>query len=287
MNLLPKYLPLATWLAPNFSASSRPSPSCVAVITSFALCLLLPAAPAVGGVIGNGDFSDTTGDPSQAFEFWDTTAGSAPQPGLNGKNSFARFQVTDPSGLQFETDFLSQTLTLPPSAQRLSFDFLLETVANGSGAGGFVIPDAFGASLFNSLGEPLFASSPFFFDFFSVENPLSPGAPNEFFDPTVVHTFDLPTGWRRVELDLTSLSAGSPQALTLEFALIEGNDGFDTSVALDNVQIIQNQVPEPASIACWALVGVSGLRLRKRNQRGRSSDRQASAGRWAATRRPA
>jgi hypothetical protein len=95
------------------------------------------------------------------------------------------------------------------------------------------------------LSTELFPSNtPLFTSFYSVDND---GA-TEFFDPLFVTSSDIGGGFKRITLDLSSLTA---QNLSIDFLLNGSDDGFFTQVSLDNVMA----VPEPISILVWAAWG--------------------------------
>lgn len=237
----------------------------VAILIASAVARPAPAAP----VIVNGKFS-TPGVPPDPFAGWSTDLNLGVPP-LFDIGELAVFEVIGRvAGFEFARQ-LEQTFVLPTNALTLSFDFLFESVDDGSVSDQNDPLDSFQASLFDldvldafGFPTPLFPSAPGFFAFYSIDSP------SDYFDPTYVSTaMNLPklrVGWTRVTLDLSSAPS---HTLLLDFSLIGFDDGSRTVAYLDNVKVTlakQGQViPEPASWAIWAgmaLVGCVGSRRR-------------------------
>jgi hypothetical protein len=179
--------------------------------------------------LGNGDFSEA-GSPPEPFARWTTelTLGDPPSDG----GGFALFAVSDlPDAEQLE-----QTFSLPAGASRLSFELQLEVEGNDPGG---AIRDSFQVTLYGAGFTPLLPFNEFSPAFYSVENDGS-----ALFDPAFVTVSALDGGFKRVELDISTLP---PQDVLLELLLIGGEDGRQTTVVVDNVEV--TMVPEPSGLA--------------------------------------
>lgn len=239
----------------------------VAILIASAVARPAPAAP----VIVNGDFS-TPGVPLGPFAGWSTDPDLG-EPPTNDGREFAVFEVDGrvSSGIEFAQQ-LEQIFMLPANALTLSFEFLLDPFDDGVSDSNESSLDSFQAVLWDldandKPNEPLFPSALGFFAFYSIDSN------SDYFDDTYVTTAmnlpNLPDGWTRVTLDLSSLPS---QRLLLDFSLFGFDDGFRTVVFLDNVKVTlstQGQViPEPASWAIWAGVALVGcVRARRRHAR--------------------
>ncbi|TWU28999.1 hypothetical protein [Novipirellula artificiosorum] len=225
-----------------------------------AIAVLACMAPTASAGLMNGDFSDATGSP---FAAWTTDPffNAAPTDG----GGFARFQVTDflidPSDLSSPLDEvqLQQTFVVPNDATTLSFEFLFSSAAGGS-SDPFAAFDAFQATLYDSLFDPINPIDPFLPGFYSFD---SSGFEDKAAGVTVEN---LPGGMRRVSLDISSLGL---QEVTIDFQLLGDDDELISTVDLDNVIVSQESgvVPEPISIAIWAVTGVAALPFCRRRRR--------------------
>jgi len=158
---------------------------------------------------------------------------------------------------------LQQTFLLPAGASTISFEFRLAS-APDSTAGTSAIPDSFQVTLwddatfsssFAAVGPPLLPT------FYSADN-----TGREFYEPGFVSVTSLSDGWKRVTLDVSSLS---PQSRILEFILNGSDDGQASTASLDNVQgdTVARVVPAPAGLILLASGGpclLVALRWRRR-----------------------
>lgn len=212
------------------------------VLIAISLCAALTARTAFGGFILNGDFS-TPGTPPEPFADWTTFDPSSTFDRPADGGGFAVFTEAGAIG----SSQLEQQFLLPPDAQTISFEFLLQSVTEGTPVGSPPVPDSFQATLYDLSFNPLLsAGDPFFFPaFYSIDNI---GTDPEFFDGTFVSVSDLSGGWRKVTLDVSTLAS---QELLLEFILNGGPDGRTTTVQLDNVAGVTPSavVPEPSSLS--------------------------------------
>jgi len=211
------------------------------IVTSFAIVIFLTSGNSQAGMILNGNFS-TAGVSPEPYADWTTDNSSFDRPTDGG--GYASFADAGFYG----SSQLAQTFTLLPSALNLSFEFRLSTVTDSSTG---MIPDSFQATLFDGLLNTFFPSDPMnpslFPAFYSIDN----DGMTESYDSNFVTSLDLGGGYRRVTLDVSSLS---PQSLTLDFLLNGLPDGLSTTVDLDNVTYELSDataVPEPASIILW------------------------------------
>jgi hypothetical protein len=147
----------------------------------------------------------------------------------------------------------------------LSFDYRLTYPDDGTGPGAF--PDAFTASLLDPVTmDPILYTpwSPTQTEFFYHDNAESddPFLPSIDYDPTIV-TWVGSFIQGHVTLDLTSLPAGTP--VLLVFDLFLGDDGKQTTVEIDNVEV--QCLPEPLTMVLVG-VGLAGaVRYRARERR--------------------
>lgn len=200
--------------------------------------LQLPAVSA--GVIANGDFSQPGSD-EDPFAEW--TTGATPftdfaRPVDGG--GFAEFQITGffDTPVQLEHPFF-----LPSNVVRLTFEVQLSSV-DGGVEFPFASNDSFQATLFDTAETPQASIGPLFPAFYSLDA-------SGFEDTSSkVSVADLAGDVKRVSLDVTSLPA---QNYVLSFALFGDDDGLTSTAELDNVRAV---VPEPTSIALWALFGI-------------------------------
>lgn len=220
------------------------------VKTSGAFFLLLLLATDLNAGIVNGDFSGAGASPD-TFSGWITDVSNFVRPTDGG--GFAKFDSSDLSS-PIPSIHLAQSFALDSGSSKLSFEFNISstgTYLNSSAR------DSFQITLFDSSTIPveLFPSNPpLFTAFYSIDN----DGLTESFDANFVTSQDIGGGFKRITLDVSSLT---PQTLFLDFLLNGNSDGLDTSVQLDNVAI--SSVPEPASIVlCSAVVGI-GLCIRQ------------------------
>ncbi len=205
---------------------------------SMALTVTLWCTCVQSAVIQNGDFS-VAGliDP---FAEWTTDDLFFDRPTDGG--GFALFADRGATG----SSQLAQAFGFSNTGLSLSFEYKISRIFGGSTGGP---SDSFQATLFDSLSTELFPSNaPLFTSFYSVDND---GA-TEFFDPLFVTSTDIGGGFKRITLDLSSLTA---QYLSIDFLLNGSDDGFFTQVSLDNVVLNQMAVPEPISMLVWAAWG--------------------------------
>lgn len=230
--------------------------SCMApcgILAALALaCFQMPAASA--GVIVNEDFSTSVIGPDP-FPGWSTSPFAFVPPGDGG--GFASFSVT---GFFDDPQQLEQLFLLPSNATTLSFEIQLTSVAGGV-VWPFATNDSFQASLFDTLGNPQFPTSFGIFDaFYSVDSSGFEGF------SSAASVEDIAGGLKRVTLNLATLPS---QDYVIEFAMLGDDDGLQTTVGLDNVIVAQaaHVVPEPASIALWAIFGITALPMSRRRQK--------------------
>ena len=232
-------------------------------VLSLAFCLG-PAGWAHADQIINGDFSQTTTDPSQPFEGWTTTIGVAPTDG----GGYAVFTETDVS-----TE-LEQGFTLSASATVLSFDFKIASFDVSSGP----FRDSFQATLYDSGYSnpyPTPADSAFP-GFFSID--LNTGA-TPAYNPAYVSVTSLADGWSHVSL--FDLSGVSDHDRILEFDLNPTGSEQTSVVYLRGVKVEEppvSVVPEPATlgpcilaIACLGVLGGCRATARARSTRRRTN----------------
>lgn len=185
--------------------------------------LILMAGP-VFGQVTNGDFS-------AGLTGWST---SGP---VSDGGGFALL-TEDPT---FWQTSLTQQIVVPPETLSLSFEY--ELLSTPDGTSGYPVPDWFTASLLDpSTNAPILNTSGVTDYFYQARG----GYPD--FDPSIVSLLG-----NRVTLDLSSVAAGTDALLA--FDLWGGDDGFATSVAIDNVEF--TVVPLPGAV----LLGTVGLAL--------------------------
>jgi hypothetical protein len=201
----------------------------------------------------NGNFSNAGFIPDP-FSDWSTDSSFFDRP-TDGVG-FAQFDSIEPGdpSLPISSIQLAQSFSLDSGSQSLSFELKITAIASASA---FVGPvrDSFQVTLFDNSITPveLFpAFPPLFTAFYSIDN----DEVTEQFDPNFVTILDIGGGFKRITVNVSSLS---PQMLTLDFLLNGNADGHDTRVLLDNVAIHTNTgvVPEPISILVWTVM--SGL----------------------------
>lgn len=204
----------------------------------------------------NGDFE--TGD----LTGWTASAiGGSPLISvvMPATNHFAEFETGDFATGPFIST-LEQTITVDPSKPLLSFDFTLPTTtadATGIGASpfldGFFVSATAGGSFFDLLLVDQFGAlaDPFG----TAPSAVRLGAPS-------ASGFDF-----GLTADLSSLAT---QSVTILFDVINEDDGFESTFALDNVQFSGSGgvVPEPSTIVLWGL-GVVGFGFRSMRRRRR------------------
>lgn len=240
---------------------------CVCVIS--AVFSVTVGGRCAAGTISNGEFTFHGIDRVDPFTGWQSDSQAfAPNVGTDGSNTFAVFEV---QGSEHVPDlrYIYQSFELHPEDTALTFEYAIIPQADTAG-GSSVPPDSFEALLFDSSSNALFPSNLFSDAYFSADNVLVDGVPNEFPDPfpsflrssisnTVVEHEGQDYQLRRVDLDLRPLALTSPMDVELEFALIGVDDGFETTVLLDNIRITQNVIPEPGAGVIWSMVAVGAL----------------------------
>jgi hypothetical protein len=218
-------------------------------------------------IIKNGEFS-VPGTPPDPFDGWTTAFGDPPTDG----GGFALFRVVDP----LDAQQLEQQFLLPADALTLAFDVRISTIADGTDLSS--APDSFQATLYNAIFDPLFPSGdPLLFPgYYSLDN-----SGLEFFDSMFVSVQDLAGGVKQVTLDVSSLAS---QRLWLDFSLFGSDDGLATEAWVDNVfltQASQSVVPEPATLAIWAVFALVGVpaswRVGARRRNSHSPDRTTAS----------
>lgn len=217
---------------------------------------------ASAGVIANGDFSTLETDPGVPgpFEEWSTNTDSGFIAPVDG-GGFASFSVT---GFSDPLVHLKQTFSLPSDMTTLSFEFQFTSASGGFLDLDFGANDSFQASLFDSLGDPLFSIDPYLDAFYAFD---ASG-----FEDTAsgVSVENLAGGWKRVTLDVASLA---PQDYTVDFLLLGDDDALQTTVALGNVVVGQASqvIPEPTSVALWTIVATVAFPLSRRRRQKRQA----------------
>lgn len=219
------------------------------------LFLLTAALPQVASaaIVINGDFS-TPGVAPNTFASWDTDFGAGFAAPIDG-GGMARFGV---DGFADASRQLSQTFTLPSGAKSLEFIYDFTSIAGGTSTG--LSFDSFQATLFNSTGV--------------AQSPISAGILDAFFardasgfqdKSSAVILTDLGGGKSRVLLDVASLTPGQ---YMIDFILSGDDDGFVSTVNVDDVLALQNStaVPEPSATLLLVSV-VTGIAARKRKAR--------------------
>lgn len=218
------------------------------------LCALSVSASA--GTIVNGGFDDPA--PLAGFTATGTT-------------------VSEPTGefAQLATDgtfvrTLEQTFVVPPGPTTLSFDFAFSTAATTPIVG---FPDSFAVSLLTTLdgdfldimvvdavGVVVDPSDgiEFLTGAVPIDVELDPGVSIAGFVPFVGGTTF--SGRISVALPGTVLS----EEATLYFDLFDEGDGFETIAAVDNVEMVAREVPEPPPLALAMLGLAAWLGLRGR-----------------------
>jgi hypothetical protein len=231
----------------------------LAAIFLFAVTLSQPASAAI---VINGDFA-TPGIAPETFANWETDFGTGFAAPIDG-GGMARFSV---NGFADASRQLSQTFTLPSGAKSLEFIYDFSTFAGGTSTG--LSFDSFQATLFNSTGV--------------AQSPISAGILDAFFsrdasgfqdNSSAVTLTTLGGGKSRVLLDVASLAPGQ---YTIDFILAGDDDGFVTTVNVDDVIALQNTsaVPEPGTALLLASI-ITGFAARSRigRRQGRLSIRQ-------------
>lgn len=195
------------------------------------IILLTCQVSQAGFTIVNGDFSD-------GLNGWTVDSGNVSDGG-----GFALFE--EHPTLILSTLF--QEFTLPTGVQSLSFDVTLSAVAGGV-SDPFAFSDSFTASLLDPVTlDPLIAN-PGFSDFYFQDNTG--------FEDTIASV-----SGNHITLDLFGLGLDGLDA-ALYFDLIGSDDGFLTSVSIDNVQV--SVIPVPGALLLGSIgVGLVGW-LRRR-----------------------
>jgi len=121
----------------------------------------------------------------------------------------------------------------------LSFDHRMASSPDGTS--GWLWPDAFTASLLDPDGQPILSTTPGFPDYFYRDN-----AENVYYDSSIVTI-----AGDTVTLDLRSVARGTNAYLV--FDLLGGDDGYATTVEVDNVGL--TAIPAPGAV----VLGVIGL----------------------------
>jgi hypothetical protein len=178
--------------------------------------------------------------------FGDVTNGGFDS-GLSGWTASGSVSASGGAALFQDLQFLSsleQTFTLPHNATSLSFDYTFTSTGPATPAA-----DTFTASLL----EPGPSFAPI----------VSKSASDTWFflrdsSPFVDSASGVSISGGTVTLDLTAVA--KPQDALLAFDLIDGNGLADTTVTIDNVQV----VPEPATLALLGLAGGFAARRRRR-----------------------
>jgi len=216
---------------------------------SYAMLVFLLLAADLNAGVMNGGFTSPGVSPDP-FSDWTTDTSLFDRPADGG--GFAQFDSIEDSdpNLSIPSIQLAQSFSLDSGSLRLSFELNISAVTS---TGTLVGPvrDSFQATLFDSSAIPveLFPSNPpLFTAFYSIDN----DGLIELFDSNFVTSLDIGGGFRRITLDVSSLS---PQTLVLDFLLNGNGDGFNTRVLLDNVAISNvGAVPEPAGILVWTVI---------------------------------
>lgn len=191
------------------------------------LLFLFLATELNAGVI-NGGYS-SAGISPDPFSDWTTDTSLFDRPTDGG--GFAQFDSIESSDLNLSIPsiHLAQPFSLDSGSLRLSFELNISAVISAR-ALDVSVPDSFQATLFDNSAIPveLFPSNaPLFTAFYSIDN----DGITELFDTNFVTSLDIGGGFRRITLDVSSLS---PQTLVLDFLLNGNGDGLDTHVLLDN-----------------------------------------------------
>lgn len=225
----------------------------------FGLLLLLFATADLNAGILNGSFSNPGVSPDP-FSYWATNTSLFDRPTDGG--GFAQFDTIEPSdpNLLIPSIHLAQSFSLDSGSRKLSFELNISAVTSATNLVG-PVRDSFQATLFDNSVVPveLFPSNPpLFTAFYSIDN----DGFTELFDSNFVTSLDIGGGFKRITLDVSSLS---PQTLVLDFLLNGNGDGLDTRVLLDNV-VISNigAVPEPTSILVWSAISGIAFCVRRR-----------------------
>ena len=163
--------------------------------------------------------------------------------GLSGWGTFG--PVSDGGGFallaenpDFAMTSLGQGFVIEGLDGWLSFDHRMASSPDGTS--GWLWPDAFTASLLDPDGQPIL-STPGFPDYFYSDN-----AGTVDYDPSIVTA-----AGDTVTLDLRSVPRGTSAYLV--FDLLGGDDGYATTVEVDNVGI--TAIPAPGAV----VLGVIGL----------------------------
>ncbi len=189
--------------------------NCIKLFGFSALIVAFAGLTAFAGpTVQNGDFS-TPGLSGWTVEYGTVTDGGG----------YALFEE-DPFDL---SSTLSQGFTIPTLALELSFDVVMSAVPGGA-FDPFAWADTFTASLYDSGDNPLFANPLGIDEFFYLDN-------TGFVDTTGTITGNT------VSLDVSSLVG---QDVLLVFDLWGGDDGWLTSVSLDNVNV--SVIPAPGAL---------------------------------------
>lgn len=228
-----------------------------------ATLLLSAAMPhlASAAIVINGDFS-TPGVAPNTFASWETDFGTGFVAPTDG-GGMARFSV---DGFADATRQLSQTFALPSGAKSLEFIYDFTSIAGGTSTG--LSFDSFQATLFNSTGV--------------AQSPISAGILDAFFardasgfqdKSSAVTLTDLGGGKSRVLLDVASLTPGQ---YMIDFILAGDDDGFISTVNVDDVIAIQDTsaVPEPTgTVLVFSLLAGVAARTRKNRVKKQTCER--------------
>lgn len=227
--------------------------------TIYVMLLFLFLAADLNAGVMNGGFASAGISPNP-FADWTTDTSLFDRPTGGG---FAQFDSIESSDLNLSIPniHLAQSFSLGSGSLRLSFELNISAVISAR-ALDVSVPDSFQATLFDNSANPveLFPSNaPLFTAFYSIDN----DGITELYDTNFVTSLDIGGGFRRITLDVSSLS---PQTLVLDFLLNGNGDGLDSRVQLDNVAISNvGVVPEPASIVVWTVISGIAFRSRRRS----------------------
>ncbi len=227
--------------------------------TIHALLVVLYFAAELNAGLMNGSFTSSGVNPDP-FADWTTDTSIFDRPTDGGGFALLEsIEQVDPN-LPVPSIHVAQSFSLDSGSSRLSFELHISATISASALNGSV-HDSFQATLFDNSAIPveLFPSdSPLFTAFYSIDNDGS----TEIFDANFVTSLDIGGGFKRITLDVSSLS---PQSLVLDFLLNGNRDGLDTRVLLDAVSISDvGIVPEPGSILVWTVIAGITCCVRRR-----------------------
>jgi hypothetical protein len=211
------------------------------------LCVAVLSCGVHAGMVNSGFESGLSG--------WTVPVGGQVTPFTDVEGSYALFHEAGSPGAPAASS-LYQEVVLGPSDVSLSFEYMLYTTGTFVGHG--ALPDAFTARVLDPVTLAPLLSTPGVSDYFYHD--ARGAADSVDFDDmlvTRVLTASRPD-WFTVNLDLSSLTAGTPVRVQFDLLGTGSADGQSTFAGVDNVYVI----PEPSVIVL--LLSALGVVPRRR-----------------------